>query len=136
MFGHKIYLEPGVFYVGKSTQFTSTTSTSAGNINLNGIRIPVDVGWNILGDEKSGFGVHAFGGGSAFIITSTSSYLPKDLVNTTLWGLYAGAGVDITIFFLDLSYEWSLTNIQKDISQINVGKCRTFFINAGVKLHL
>jgi len=134
--GHLVYIEPGVFYVGKSTQFTSTAASSIARINLNGIRIPVSVGINLLGDNKPPVGVHVFGGGSVFIITSTSDDLPKSLVNTTSWGLHAGAGLDLFMFFLDLSYEWSLTNIQKDISDIDVGKTRTFFINAGVRIPL
>ena len=136
MLGHLVYIEPGVFYVGKSTQFTNTAANSIAKINLNGIRIPVSVGVNLLGDNKPPVGVHIFGGGSVFIITSTGDDLPKSLVNTTSWGLHAGAGLDLFMFFLDLSYEWSLTNIQKDISQIDVGKTRTFFINAGVRLPL
>ena len=78
-------------------------------------------------------GVHIFGGGSVFKVTSTASDLPKSLVNTASWGPHAGAGLDIFFLCIDASYEWSLTNIQKDISEIDVGRTRTLFINAGVR---
>lgn len=135
MFGHFVFIEPGVFYVGKSTQFTSTAANSIAKIDLNGIRVPVSVGVNLIG-HAAPVGVRVFGGGSAFFITSTSDDLPKALVNTTQWGLHAGVGLDIFIVFIDASYEWSLTNIQKDISEIDVGKSRSLFINAGIRIPL
>jgi len=139
-FGKKFYVEPGVFYVKKSTQYTSSNSSSNDvDFNLSGIRIPLTVGYNFLGNEKSIVGLHALGGVSCFILTNTevkNTDISKDDFKNAAWGLYAGAGLDISIVFVDLQYEWSLTNIQKDISQVDVGKTRSFFINAGVRIPL
>jgi len=68
-------------------------------------------------------------------VTSTDN-INKDQINTTHWGLFAGAGIDFWKVFLDLSYEWSLTNIQKDISQIEYGKSRSLYVNAGFRFNL
>jgi hypothetical protein len=36
---------------------------------------------------------------------------------------------------LDLSYEWSLTDLQEDVSNVEVGKTRSFFLNAGFRFN-
>lgn len=135
-FGKKIYFEPGIFYVEKSTEYTSSAggSTDDFKASLSGIRVPLAVGINVLGSEKSTVTLHAFGGASGFFITSTDE-INKDSLNTANFGLFAGAGLDFWKLFLDLSYEWSLTNIQKHVDQIDIGKTRTFFITAGIRLN-
>jgi len=135
-FGKKFYIEPGIFYVGKSTKFSDVnTSIATYDANIKGIRIPVAVGINLLGDAASDLSLRLFGGPSAFFVTSTDN-INKDQINTTHWGLFAGAGIDFWKVFLDLSYEWSLTNIQKDISQIEYGKSRSLYVNAGFRFNL
>lgn len=135
-FGKKLYFEPGVFYVAKSTEYTSSNSTSPKiDAQLSGIRVPVHIGLNVLGSEKTTVALRIFGGGSAFFITSTDE-LNKDSLNTTNWALLAGAGLDFWKLFIDMSYEWSMTDIQKDVSQIDLGKTRTFFFTAGIRINL
>ena len=134
-FGNKFYWEPGLFYVGKSTEFTSTlTSTSDVKTSFSGIRIPLNVGYQLIGNEKSAATLRIFGGISGFFITS-SDYIDKDSLNTSIFALHAGAGVDIWKLFVDFSYEWSMTNIQNDIHAIDLGKTRTVFINAGIRIN-
>ena len=47
-FGTKFYWEPGLFYVGKSTEFSEPTSTTI-NANINGIRAILGAGYQVLG---------------------------------------------------------------------------------------
>ena len=131
----KLYLEPGVFYVQKSTQFNSSSSTvSDVKFDINGIRVPVSIGYN-FGDEKSTVNFRIFGGGSAFILTNTKN-IDKDALKNAMWGVHAGAGLDISLFFLDASYEWSLTDVSDDPNSVNVGKNRSIFVQAGIRLRL
>jgi hypothetical protein len=135
-FGRKFYWEPGIFYVGKSTEFTSTlTSTNDIKTSFNGIRIPLNVGYQIIGNESSAATLRIFGGISGFFITSADN-INKDSLNTSIFALLAGAGVDIWKLFVDFSYEWSMTNIQNDINAIDLGKTRTVFLNAGIRINL
>ena len=135
-FGKKFYWEPGIYYVGKSTQFTSTlTSSSDIKTSFSGIRLPLNVGYQLIGNEKSAATLRIFGGISGFFITSSDN-INKDSLNTSIFSLLAGAGVDIWKLFLDLSYEWSMTNIQNDIHAIDLGKTRTVFISAGIRINL
>jgi hypothetical protein len=131
--GDRFYFEPGIFYAEKSSKYSSgNPSVSDTKFDISGVRIPVGVGFKLFGAEAP-INVRAMGGGSAFIVTSVSDG-PKSDYSTPAWGLYAGAGVDVLMLFLDLKYEWSLTNVQKDVSQIDVGKSRTFYINLGFRL--
>jgi opacity protein-like surface antigen len=135
-FGQKVYIEPGLFYVRKSTQFASTTEgTDNIDYNISGIRIPVSVGAHFIGNAKSAVSLRGFAGASAFILTRIED-LDKDDFNKASWGAFAGLGLDLSIVFFEAKYEWSLTNLKKDITQIDVGKSRTIFLNAGVRLPL
>src|ERR1700746_365647 len=67
-FGKKIYFEPGLFYLKKTTEFVSENSSASDvKFGISGFRIPVSVGINLLGSEKSTIGLRVFGGPSAFI---------------------------------------------------------------------
>ena len=134
-FGERFYFEPGIFYAQKSTNYTSSGSTADQKFNISGVRIPVGIGFKLLGTEKSPINIRVMGGGSAFILTSVSDGNKSDYSSPT-WGVYAGAGVDFLMLFVDVKYEWSLTNVQKDISQVDIGKSRSLFINAGIRLPL
>jgi Outer membrane protein beta-barrel domain len=138
-FGKKFYIEPGLFYVGKSTEFQTTASgtpTLQENADINGIRIPLAVGVNLIGNEKTLVSLRGFGGASAFFLTSVGGDLDKDDFEKSNFGVFAGAGLDFWKLYLDLSYEWSLTNVQKDVSLIDVGKTRSLFITAGLRINL
>ncbi len=135
-FGKKWYFEPGIFYVKKTTEYADENSqTEDLDFNLTGIRIPVAIGLNLIGHEKSAFGLRVFGGPSAFILTS-KTFPTGSEINNASFGVFAGAGLDITIIFVEATYEWSLTDISKDISTVDVGKSRSLFVHAGVRILL
>ena len=134
MFGKKKwYFEPGIFFVHRSSEYSDSLVNDM-EFNIQGIRIPLGVGVNIL-QSKSMVNVRATGGTSVFLLTKIKD-LDLDDFNKAQWGLFAGAGVDISLFFLDLKYEWSLTNLQSDIDDIDIGKSRSLFIDAGVRIRL
>lgn len=133
-FGKKFYFEPGVFYQNSSFEYSTVDSGPITDAAYHGIRIPVAVGLDVLGNADSAFGLRIFGGGSSFIVTGTSDeFLDKDLVESPQWGVFAGAGLDIAIFYIDASYQWSLSNIQKDVSNIDLGNTKGFFLTAGLR---
>ena len=138
-FGKKLYFEPGLFYVGKSTEFSysggSIPSTES-DFKINGLRIPVAVGLNIIGNEKTMISLRGFGGVSGFFVTSVGDNIDKNEINKSNFGVFAGAGLDFWKLFIDLSYEWSLTNVQKNVSLIDVGNSRSLFITAGLRINL
>lgn len=129
-FGKKLYVEPGVFYATKSSEFTTNTSTAMKN-TVKGIRVPVAIGLGVLGNEDSAANLRIFGGGSGFFVTGVSGDdISKDNQNSPQWGVFAGAGVDVLFLYLDLSYEWSLSEASSVIAD---GKARTFIGTVGIK---
>jgi hypothetical protein len=137
LFGEKLYFEAGAFYAQKSTDITSSTPSGAIDFNsITGVRIPAMVGFHLIGEPKEPFALRIFGGGSAFIVTSVNaSGLTTSDFESPTWGAFAGAGVDFLFLFLDLKYEWSLTDVSR-LSTIDVGSARSLYANVGVKIPL
>jgi hypothetical protein len=134
--GDNVYGEGGIFWTYKSNEFTQDATDNKFSTELSGIRIPAMIGLHLLGKESAAFGLRAFGGTSVFIITKVNALdLTKDDFNTASWGVFLGAGLDISMFFVDLSYEWSLTDVSS-ITSFNVGKSKSLFVNAGIRLCL
>lgn len=133
-FGEKFYVEPGLFYQTSSVEYFTSASSPVTDLTYSGLRIPVAVGLDVLGNADSFAGLRVFGGASGLIVTGTSSeFYDKDEIESPQWGVFAGAGLDIAIFYLDLSYQWSLSNVQKDIDQIDLGKSKGIFVTAGLR---
>ncbi len=137
-FGNKFYFEPGLFYQGKSAEFSSSDNLPEPDLDaaLKGFRVPVAIGLNLLGNAESTASLRVFGGGSGFFLTDVGDDLDKDDFNSTNWGVFAGAGVDLWILFVDLSYEWSVTDLQTELSNIDFGKTNGLFLNAGLRINL
>lgn len=133
-FGDKLYGEGGIFWTYKSNEYKSEDETVKFNTEMSGINIPVMVGYHLLGKGTGFFGLRAFGGASVLILTQVDALeLTKDDFNKASWGVFLGAGLDVSILFLDVKYEWALTDVSS-VSSFNVGKATTLFINAGVRL--
>ena len=134
LIGQKFYGEGGVFYATKSTAFTESSAKLQFTNDINGFRIPVALGFHLIGEQKGQFALRVFGGGSAFIVTSVSAPgASKDDFTSPTWGVFAGAGLDIFMFFVDLQYEWSLSDVST-LSTADIGKSRSFIANAGIRL--
>lgn len=136
-FGEELYGEGGLFWVYKSNQFTENTTDTEFKTNFGGLRIPVMIGYHLAGKEGGLVGLRVFGGGSVFILTNVKNPfdIPKDDFNTASYGAFLGAGIDLSLFFLDLSYEWSLSDVSS-VTSFNLGKARSLFINGGVRISL
>lgn len=134
-FGKKFYVEPGVYYTGKSSEFSYSMGPTeiTDDILIKGIRVPVAVGVGVLGSEKTFASLRAFGGASGFFVTGVGDDIDKDNVSTPTWGVFAGAGVDFWIMFAELSYEWSVTDAAVEKSNIEIGKSRTLFFTVGLR---
>lgn len=137
VFGNRFFFEPGIFYVGKSTQFTTSGGPSPEfKADIKGIRVPVAAGITLVGDENTLLALRAFGGASGFFVTSVGDDIDKDELEKANFGVFAGAGLNVWKLYLDLSYEWSMTNVQKDVSLIDFGKSRSLFITSGFRINL
>jgi hypothetical protein len=133
LFGESLYVEGGLFYAKKSLAFTETSTNAKFDTGITGLRIPVMVGYHLLGAPKDFFSLRVFGGGAAFMVTSvTAEGFNKSDFKSPTYGVFAGAGVDVLFLFADLKYEWSLSDFS-NVSTLDFGQSRSFYANAGAK---
>ena len=135
LIGEKFYVDPGIFWVKKSTKFVEQGASSEDlKLDISGIRIPVAVGYHLLGNEESLAALRILGGGSAFFVTSVDAEgADKSDFSSPTWGVFAGAGLDIWFLFADVKYEWSLTDVAS-VTDFDFGKHKGFFTNVGVRI--
>ncbi|MBS2213602.1 PorT family protein [Carboxylicivirga mesophila] len=136
-FGEKLFFEPGLFYVEQSTEVDVIDSELPDNFKfdnkITSLRIPVNVGYSILGKEDGMFSLHVFGGPTASFVLDVkeTELLSKDDHKSVNWGVQAGAGINLTMFYLDASYEWGLNEFLEDMDE--KVKLQGFYLTAGIK---
>jgi hypothetical protein len=134
--GKKLYVEPGIFWLKMGSEMVHANQNDLDfKTDINGMRIPVFVGYQIIGgDEENIFGLRVFGGPTGSWITkieANDTELEKDDFNSFLWGIDAGVGVDIWLIFIDWGYEWGLSEVFKD--DPNNAKNNAFWGNVGFR---
>lgn len=110
-----------------------TEFTFSGNY----IRIPVNFGFLFIGHSQSLVGVRIYLGPSIFIPLSVkdNSYpLTKEDLQSPQFDIAAGAGLNIWLLFLDISYGWGLTPQFKDDSI--EAKMQALYVNVGFRFKL
>ena len=124
--GSKFVFEPGIFWQRDNYEVKDALSTGKDIIkgDYSSLKIPVYLGYYIVGDAKSTLGIKLFGGPSAkFVISEDNNGLPDQFsdLNDAIWGVKAGAGVDFLSVFVELGYNWGLNEVFKDVedSQTN-----------------
>jgi hypothetical protein len=134
--GKKLYVEPGIFWVKMSKDLVHVDQTELDfDNNISAIRIPVFVGYQIIGgDEENIFGLRVFGGPTGSWITkieANDTELEKEDFNNFLWGVDVGAGVDVWLLFLDIGHEWGLNQVFKE--DPNEAKNHAWWFNIGMR---
>jgi len=136
-FGEQFFFKPGLYYVQYRNRYRryETESFEAlvleDNLNRQGLRLPVHIGFDFVDDER--LGIRVFGGPNGTFFFSADD--PEEVVNefdykNVVWGLSAGAGVDVGILTIDLEYEFGLSDMLD--SDIQTAKNNAFFIRAGL----
>jgi hypothetical protein len=120
--GRKTYLQPEVNFISKGGLFSKNEFMGAREIGLSTIEIPVLLGVRLLDLKLANIRVMA-GPSMAFVIDKnirmqddlTSLQLTRDEIldklEDVIWGVQAGAGIDLLMFTLDVRYEWGLNNV-------------------------
>jgi len=145
MIGNQFHVNPGIAYFRRSTEFSTE-----GNVNtdqtVEGVLIPLLVGYRFIdADDKPVFNFRLYAGPSLMFLTTTE--YDDDALNEQVdwndsqWGAQVGAGIDLSIFFVDVLYEFGLTNANDGLRgesglTDNFGEVKqnTFLVNAGVRL--
>jgi hypothetical protein len=138
--GRKLYVEPGVFYAQLAQEFTSQNIELEDPVftyRTNYLRIPVNLGFQFIGSTTSFAGLKIFVGPSLFIPLSVkdNNYpITKNEVKSPQFDFSVGAGLNIWLFFLDVSYGWGLTPQFKD--DPIAAKMQAFYANLGFRFKL
>jgi hypothetical protein len=138
--GRKMYVEPGIFYNKMNQSFTPTNTENektAFTFEASYIRIPVNFGFQLIGRSQSLAGLRIYLGPSMFIplnVKDNSYPLVKADVKSPQFDIAAGAGLNIWLLFLDVSYGWGLTPQFKD--DAIEAKMQALYVNAGFRFKL
>ncbi|HAH37466.1 MAG TPA: hypothetical protein DEQ87_10270 [Algoriphagus sp.] len=133
----KMYVEPGLFYAVKKLDLSGSSSPNldATFPDLKGLRIPVNLGIYLAGNSESKLAWRAFGGPSVFFLSEKNEAYAEDIQSTN-WGVFAGTGLNLSIVFIDLTYEWSVNDISTQFATIDFGRTNGFFAQAGLRIEL
>lgn len=121
--GKKFIVEPGVFWEKDNYEVKSAEDAFEGVVkgDYNSLKIPLYLGYYIIGDSKSTFGLRILAGPSAKFTLGASSDeiggigdIGKDDIKNAIWGVKAGAGVDFLFLFAELGYNWGLSDVFKN----------------------
>ncbi|MEN7551351.1 porin family protein [Rapidithrix thailandica] len=122
--GEKTYFQPSVMWTHMSTEIGKVKDLHADsfsdireNATINTIQVPVMIGHSVINSEF--FKFRLTGGPSLTFVTNVDEsdnllLLQKDNYNKTVWGLKAGAGVDIWMLTFDLDYEFGMSKMYKN----------------------
>lgn len=147
IFGNKLYFSPQIAYFSRSTEFSFAGDDGNADINadqnVEGVLIPLLLGVRIIDPtDDPFFNLRVFGGPSMQFLTKkefTNNMIDESVDwNTTQWAAQVGAGIDVSIFFVDASYEFGLTKTNEPVDGSNFDdiKNNTFYVNAGIRLTL
>jgi len=138
LIGRKFYIEPGVFYTRLVQDFTpSNVEKAEFTYSANYIRIPVNLGFQFIGSTTSFAGLRIYLGPSMFIPVSVKDNdytIAKEDVVSPQFDFCAGAGLNIWLLFLDVSYGWGLTPQYED-DPIEA-KMQALYVNLGFRFKL
>ena len=134
LIGEKFYVEPGVQFV-RNARVVSLDGVEDVDFAQNFVKIPVYAGYHLLGHESSPLALRVFAGPAASIagkVKKGEDQISKDDIKNAHFMLDAGIGVDILFLFVELNYEYALTDYFVD--EAHESKHSAFLINAGIHI--
>lgn len=135
--GSKLYVQPGIQAEFAKNEIESLIPGVDEDFEFKRthIRIPVMVGY-AFGEIDGDFAARIFTGPNASIVISSEADgedIKEDLKNA-VFGWNIGAGVDFSILFLDLGYQFGLSEVFDSEDFDNGSKGNSFYANAGVRI--
>ncbi len=137
LIGNKFYVEPGIQFVSNSRVITAANVTEEITFSQNLVKIPVYAGYHLLGAEDQPLALRIFAGPTVSIpgkIKDGSEFFSKDNVNSAIWAVDGGVGLDIFFLFIEANYEYSFNDYFSEAFDGDNGKHGAFIVNAGVHI--
>ncbi len=132
--GDRFVFQPGILFETTNHEFGFI-----GDIKVSRIRVPVLFGVRVLYSSDRLLGLRVFTGPDATIVVNknldnTIDEITKEDWESAVIGWNLGAGMDLTIFFIDLGYKFGVTKVFKNLN--DDAKNNLFFANAGIRIGL
>ncbi len=137
--GNRFYVQPGILFEFLNNEATSNTGNNDGvSLQQNRFRIPLLVGFRAFDiDTDRWFNIRLFTGPNASFLTNSdvdenSVNIDKDDFKNLVWGWNAGLGYDLSILFVDLGYQFGLSDVIDNLD--DAPRNNLFYANAGVRI--
>jgi len=132
--GNKFYVQPGVQLEFRQNTIDPRVDEDQ-KLNRSMLRIPVVVGYS-FGEIDGNFAFRVFTGPNAAINLSSKtddgSIIEDEDITSAIFGWNAGLGVDISIIFVDLGYEFGLSEVFENVD--GTVRNNLFYANAGLRI--
>lgn len=144
MIGERFHYYPGITYNKQVIEYLDDASDVSVDQTVAGVEIPLCVGFKLIQSENEDlFNIRLYTGPTMLFHTTTEyseSFLDDEVDWKDMsWGARLGAGIDLSFLFVDLSYDFGLSDIH-DVSEalenFKDKRHNTFLISAGLKLTL
>jgi hypothetical protein len=133
--GGSFYLQPGINF--ESASLRVREGENAGDLRISRINIPLYAGVRLLSSEDNSIGLRVFAGPNFAIhvnedLNESFSFISTDNIRDAQVSGIIGAGVDLSILFVDVGYKFGISKFFEDINSDS--RIDMFAVNAGVRL--
>ena len=132
--GKKFYVQPGIQLEFRQKKIDPRVEDDQ-KLNRSMLRIPVVVGYS-FGEVDGDFAFRVFTGPNAAINLSSKtdddSIIEDGDIKSAVFGWNAGLGVDFSIIFIDLGYEFGLSEVFDNVD--GAVRNNLFYGNAGLRI--
>lgn len=138
--GNKFYVQPGVQmeFVKNTVEF-QLINPESDNFSRTHLRVPLMIGY-AFGEIDGNFAARIFTGPNASILLSAKVEDDdiKDQLKDAVFGWNVGFGADLSILFIDLGYQFGLSEVFEDldIDPENGSKSNAFYANIGLRIRI
>jgi len=140
--GNKVYFQPGIQleFLKNRVEFANGTAIEESDYDRTGIRIPLMIGFRAVEDPDSDLNLRLFTGPNALLQLSQDSDedifddLDDDDLKDLVFGWNVGAGVDFSILFFDIGYQFGISEIFDDAD--SAPRNNLFYGNLGLRINL
>jgi hypothetical protein len=133
--GGSFYIQPGLNF--ESARLSRRNGQGVGDIRVSRVNIPVVAGFRLASTDDNSIGLRAFAGPNFAIhvnedLDQSLTFINKDNIRDSQVSGIVGAGLDLSVFFVDVAYKFGISKFFEDVnsdSRINL-----FYVNTGVRL--
>jgi hypothetical protein len=135
--GERFYFQPGIMWESTNNELRDEINGNNTSFRVNRIRVPVMIGYKLLGPDADGLiDARIFTGpNAAFTVNKDlkqTALLNKDDFKNAVYGWNIGAGFDLAIVFVDVGYSFGLSEVFD--GSASTARNNLFYINGGLRL--